>query len=434
MMDGMREDVAPAGPRDADDRCPGPHSGQAPDVWNRWVVGWQVAFWLMIVLASFQLVVPGDPSAERRVVALVALAALAAAYGPARHGPDRTSKAAAYTYLGVATVVVGITCWLNPGLAILLFIVYPQIWVYSETLRTGIAFSAAVTVSSGAGFLAAAGWSGHALWEIAPSMAVSLLFSLLLGIWISRIIDQSHDRGTLIAQLETTRSELAAAHHAQGVMAERERLAREIHDTLAQGFTSIVMLSQVAADGLDRDTAAARRQLETIEAVARENLAEARALVAAFSPVSLVGATLSDAVGRLAERFGAETGLAVDVEALGDFGGLAREQEVVVLRVAQEALTNVRRHARARQVTVRLVADEDGARVEVGDDGVGFSPATGQGYGLAGMRGRVREVGGDLDVASAPGRGTRVTVRVPLRPPLPPAATAAAAAPAGGTA
>jgi signal transduction histidine kinase len=270
------------------------------------------------------------------------------------------------------------------------------------------------------------------MWAVAPDMFVSLLFSLLLGLWISRIIRQSRDRADLIAQLEATRSELAAAHHAQGVMAERERVAREIHDTLAQGFTSIVMLSQVAADDVDRDPAAARGRLETIEAVARENLAEARGLVAAFSPVDLVGATLPDAVGRLAERFGAETGLAVDVDTVGDFSGIGREQEVVVLRVAQEALTNVRRHAQAREVAVRLVADESRVRVEVRDDGVGFAPAAGPGFGLAGMRGRVREVGGDLDVASAPGRGTRVTVRVPLRPPAP--SSAPEPAPAGGSA
>jgi signal transduction histidine kinase len=412
----------------------GQHAGRQPDAWKKWVVGWQIAFWLMIALAVVQLVLPGETSTGRRLAALAAIGVLAAAYVPARHGPERVPRTVAYTYLGVAVVVVGVTCWLSPGFAILLFIVYPQIWVYSESLRTAALFTVAVTVSAGAGFVAAEGWTADSVWEVAPSMVVSLLFSLLLGIWIARIINQSHDRAELIAQLETTRSELAAAHHAQGVMAERERLAREIHDTLAQGFTSIVMHAQVAADDVGRDPDAARRRLETIEDVARENLAEARALVAAFSPVSLDGATLSDAVTRLAERFGSETGLAVDVQALGDFAGVAREQEVVVLRVAQEALTNVRRHARARQVTVRLVADDAGVRVEVGDDGVGFAPASlagARGYGLAGMRGRVREVGGDVDVASAPGRGTRVTVRVPLRPPVPPLPSNLTA-PAGG--
>lgn len=416
MMDGMADGGTTAGAA----------ARASTDAWTRWVVGWQVAFWLMLGIAALQLVLAApELAAGETAAAAVALGALAAAYVPVRFGPGPVPRRLAFLYLYVAVVVVGVTCWLIPGLAILLFIVYPQVWGYVDTVRQGVAFSVAVTVSATAGFVAAAGWSRESLWEVAPSMVVSLLFSLLLGLWISRIINQSADRAELIAQLEATRSQLAAAHHAQGVMAERERMAREIHDTLAQGFTSIVMLSQVAADDVDRDRAAARGRLETIEAVARENLAEARALVAAFTPVGLDGTTLPDAVRRLAERFGAETGLSVDLDTAGDFAGLAPEQEVVVLRVAQEALTNVRRHAHARQVAVRLLADEGGVRVEVGDDGVGFAPAAAApapGFGLAGMRGRVHEVGGDLDVASAPGRGTRVTVRVPLRPPSAPAA------------
>jgi signal transduction histidine kinase len=412
------------------------HDGEraADDAWTRWVVGWQVAFWLLLGITAVQLAVVGDPSTFRASAAVVALAVLATAYLPVRGRPGLTSTRLAYLYLCVAVVVVGVTCWIEPGLAILLFIVFPQIWVYCERLWVGVGFTVATAVSATVGFVADAGWSESSMWAVAPDMFVSLLFSLLLGVWISRIIHQSRDRADLIAQLESTRSELAAAHHAQGVMAERERVAREIHDTLAQGFTSIVMLSQVAAEGLDRDPAAARGPLDTIEAVARENLAEARALVAAFSPVGLVGTTLPDALRRLAERFGGETGVSVDVAAVGDFSGLAREQEVVVLRVAQEALTNVRRHARAQHVTVRLLADDLGVRAEVGDDGVGFPAAavgSARGYGLSGMRGRVQEVGGDLDVASAPGHGTRVTVRLPLQPP---AIAAAAPEPAGGLA
>jgi signal transduction histidine kinase len=325
-------------------------------------------------------------------------------------------------YLCVANPALALLLWLDPGLAILLFIIYPQVWMYCESRRTAVALTVAVTVSAAAGFAAGEGWQPEAVREIGLQMLVSLLFSLLLGLWISGVIEQSKDRAGLIAQLEATRSELAEVNHAQGVTAERERMAREIHDTLAQGFTSVVMLAQAASAGMQRDPAAARARLGTIEDVARENLAEARALVAAFSPVGLDGVTLPDAVLRLAQRFGTETGLVVDVEVAGELAGLGRRREVVLLRAAQEALTNVRRHAQAQQVTVRLVADDEGARVEVDDDGVGFAVSgttgtgglgTAAGFGLAGMRGRVHEAGGEVDVASEPGRGTRVTVRVP---------------------
>ena len=93
---------------------------------------------------------------------------------------------------------------------------------------------------------------------------------------------------------------------------------------------------------------------------------------------------------------------------------LSRDREVVLLRATQEALTNVRRHARARLVTVRLTAEAAEAAVEIEDDGVGFEPGAPSGFGLAGMRDRAREAGGELDVTTGPGAGTRVSVRVPV--------------------
>ena len=134
-----------------------------------------------------------------------------------------------------------------------------------------------------------------------------------------------------------------------------------------------------------------------------------------FSPVPLEGATLVEALSRLAERFERETGVSTRVDTTAVDGGpaLSRNDEVVLLRGAQEALSNVRRHAGATSVVLR-VSDVGGAvSVHVEDDGVGFDPSSAGGHGLAGLRSRVAEVGGELDVVSAPGDGTRVTVRVP---------------------
>jgi signal transduction histidine kinase len=198
-----------------------------------------------------------------------------------------------------------------------------------------------------------------------------------------------------------------------------------VHDTLAQGYTSIVVLAQTAAAQLERDVDAARERLALIEEVARDNLREARAVVAAFSPVGLESSTLVEALERLAERFGRETGLAVrlDLTALGAGAALRRDEEVVLLRGAQEALTNVRRHAAASSVVVRLSAVGEGegrqVSVHVEDDGVGFDPASVGGSGLEGLRGRAAQVGGAVDIASAPGAGTRVTLRVPGTQVLP---------------
>jgi signal transduction histidine kinase len=163
------------------------------------------------------------------------------------------------------------------------------------------------------------------------------------------------------------------------------------------------------------DPDAARERLAVIEEVARDNLAEARAVVAAFRPVALDGSTLVEALERLADRFARETGLPVRVDtgALDGVPALRTDEEVVLLRGAQEALTNVRRHAGASAVVLRLARIGGQVSVHVEDDGVGFDPGSVTVSGLEGLRGRVAEVGGEVDVSSAPGAGTRVTVRVP---------------------
>jgi signal transduction histidine kinase len=121
---------------------------------------------------------------------------------------------------------------------------------------------------------------------------------------------------------------------------------------------------------------------------------------------------------RLAERFGRETGIVtrLDTAALdGADTGLSRAEEIVLLRGAQEALANVRRHASASAVVLRVGRVGSTVSVHVEDDGVGFDPAASAGVGLAGLRDRAEEVGGAVDVTSVPGEGTRVTVRVPVR-------------------
>ena len=170
--------------------------------------------------------------------------------------------------------------------------------------------------------LAAVGADADSVRDVALSMGVALAVSLLLGLWIGQVIDQSKHRAELIGELERARAELGEAQHAAGVVAERERLAGEIHDTLAQGFTSIIALVQAERVRLESGRRPAPR-LEVVEATARENLAEARALVAAFAPVDLQGADIEQALRRLAERFTAETGVPVRVE--GAAGGRCGE-------------------------------------------------------------------------------------------------------------
>jgi signal transduction histidine kinase len=173
------------------------------------------------------------------------------------------------------------------------------------------------------------------------TVAVNTVFAVIFGLWIHGIITESNRRAELVAELRATRAELAEAHHQAGVLAERERLAHEIHDTLAQGFTSILMLAQAADTAVDHNPAAARERIEMIEDTARENLAEARSLIVALGPADLASdgpASLSEALGRLAQRFGTELDLDVAVNVAGRVRSLPANVEVVLLRATQEAL------------------------------------------------------------------------------------------------
>lgn len=399
-----------------------PHEGGGRPLSER---GWQVTLLVHhVVFAVLVTVAAVDAAVEeagaREAVLLGALAVLALTYvavgAPALVRRDHRRGAA---YLLVLVAVIAVLAWVLPELLFLLFLAFPQVWFMVDGLRSGVLWT--LVVGAAAMFGPTVHWAqGTEPFDL--QTLVGLGFSLAMGAWVISVLAHSEQRADLIRELESTRAELAALHHQQGMVAERERLAREVHDTLAQGYTSIVVLAQTAAAALPGDPAAAAERLAVIEEVARENLAEARAMVAAFAPVALDSATLVEALQRLTERFGRETGLAtrVDTAALGGAGpALSRAEEIVLLRGAQEALANVRRHASASAVVLRVSrvgsGDDTHVSVHVEDDGVGFDPAVSVGVGLAGLRDRAVEVGGAVDVRSAPGEGTRVTVRVPVR-------------------
>ncbi|MFF5227300.1 sensor histidine kinase [Dactylosporangium sp. NPDC000521] len=254
-----------------------------------------------------------------------------------------------------------------------------------------------------------------------PLTVLGLAFAIVAGTYIARLADQNEERAAMIAELSASRAEVARLSHEAGVLTGRARLAAEIHDTLAQGFTSIIALAQAAAD-----PAQTARRLEQVAGTARDNLAEARALVAALSPADLRTAGLGDAVRRQLSRLAAETGIRTACHlppATGALVDLPTAQQVVLLRALQEALTNVRKHAGATAVDVWLTTTGTSVVLTVTDDGVGFTlpagassgadaAAAASGYGLAVLRARVEDAGGVCTVDSRPGAGTTVTVEL----------------------
>jgi signal transduction histidine kinase len=391
----------------------------APHAWDRAVVGWHAAFWVVLALTALALVLDGSTRGTRAMVGAAALVALAAAYalmgGPAAHS---RSQWRAVGYLSVLTLALPALLWASDGTSFLLFLAYPQVWMLIDGRARAVAATAVVSLASLAGFLLAAGGDPGQLRRAGIAIAVSFLFSLTLGLWFSSVVEQSADRADLIAQLEATRHDLAVAERAAGAAQVQASMARDIHDTLAQGFTSLLMLSQVARRELGTATPETLDQrLATMEDVARTGLAEARAMVAAFSPVDVHGADLPGALRRLGERFAAETGVVVTVDVDDSLAELLTpETAVVLLRSAQEGLANVRKHAAAGHVAVRLHREGQGPlRLEVSDDGVGHRPGRGGGFGLDGLRARAGDVGGRVGLDPVDGGGTRLAVEVPSR-------------------
>ena len=374
---------------------------------------WDV-YYAVVFAASLAIVQAGPLDPARRIIATAALAAMVPWYiflGRPLMKQDTTTEPRATIYLFGLVVLFAIAQSQVANAWFLAFGLLPMCF-HVTTARRAMAFVVIINViAAGLDVWRDPGLPG-ALTALGI-LAFAVTFSYVYSRWMARVIEQSLERAALIEQLEATRAELAAAHHQAGVQAERHRLAGEIHDTLAQGFTSIVTLLQAGQASLDA-ASPARRHLDLALLTARENLAEARTLVTALTPVTLEAGTLGDTVRRVTSATRAQAGIEAHAEVTGTARRLPTGTEVVLLRVCQEALANVRKHADARQVRVRLCYAGTTVRLTVTDDGKGFDPGgTTGGYGLKGMRDRVSQVGGTVEVASVPGRGTEVSAEVP---------------------
>lgn len=202
-----------------------------------------------------------------------------------------------------------------------------------------------------------------------------------------------------------------------GAANERNRLAREIHDTLAQGLAAIALQLETADALLDAQPEAGqvRAAVQSALRLARENLEEARRSVLDLRAKPLEGRTLAQAIQDLASSLEGQTATTVTVELVGEHRPLPPAVEAGLYRIAQEALNNVQCHAQADHALIRLVTTPDKVQLSIEDDGCGFDPAqvTPNRYGLTGMNERVRLLGGTLEIAGRPGVGVKVIVTAP---------------------
>ncbi|MGP4043645.1 histidine kinase [Streptomyces sp. 2A115] len=242
-------------------------------------------------------------------------------------------------------------------------------------------------------------------------------------------------RQRLVDELRGTRDALARRQREAGVQAERARIARDLHDTLAQELSGSLMLLQAAERDWDRRPEAARTQVRAVAETLGANLTETRQIIGDLTPLDLAEEGLESALHVLCVRAqAAGTAPHVRFRIVGEPPPpLPEDTAVALLRVAQGALANVREHAHATQVVVTLRGDADQVVLEVRDDGRGFEPGktrpgSGRGFGLSAARARLRECAGTFEVSSSPGRGTRVRAGVAARPVARPAADLATVA------
>ena len=325
---------------------------------------------------------------------------------------------------GAAVALAG-GCAGEPFFAILQAIAYPLTWVLAADRRRAIVGSIVIALGTFTGFALFSGIldGGDA---VLPALAIAaavagfgLAFAIAFGLWMAGVVEYGQERARLVGELTAAQAEIEALSRDRGAAMERERLARDVHDTLAQTLAGLAILSERAGRQLGEGRAdAAADSIATVERLSRDALDEARAIVSRMAAVPS-DAALGDAVDRLVSRFRAEAGLTIDLDLQLDSAGvLPRESQLVLLRCLQESLANVRKHAAATRVDVRVSAAPDGAaQLAVADDGRGFDVAARRdGFGLEGMAERVALAGGELEVSSIPGGGTTLVVRLPATP------------------
>ena len=338
-------------------------------------------------------------------------------------------------YVGLIAFVVGLVA-LSPWYGAFAFVGYvhafetlPGRWRYAGVAATAVPMSAAQI--GGLTSITDDTW-----WAWLILVGFNLLVAGAFAHFGELTTERNHKQKQALVELGEANAKLEAALaenaglHAQllvqareaGVLDERQRMAREIHDTLAQGLAGILAQLQ-AAEQVPDSPREWRRHVTAAMNLARESLTEARRTVHAVEPSVLADARLPDAISDVTRRWAETTAIDAVLTTTGDARPMHADVEVTLLRTAQEALANVAKHAHATRVGLTLSYMEDLVTLDVRDDGVGFEPNTKRangshngGFGLAGMRQRVQRLAGRLDIESEPGGGTAISASVPAIP------------------
>ena len=318
-------------------------------------------------------------------------------------------SAAALWWIAALTALWACLTWLSPEGA---YLVFPLFFLYLHVLP-GAGGIVAIILATGFAVVALGLHLGFGVGGVIGPL-VGAAVALLIGFAYRALRREADERERLLAELMRTRHQLAETEREQGALAERARLARDIHDTVAQGLSSIQMLLRAA----ERDAAEpAAGYVRLARETAADSLADTRQIIAELTPARLDDG-LPAALRRLGREQEGRSSVPVTVNA--EDLDLPMGIQTALLRIAQGALSNAIRHARARRIVVGLMGEDGTVTLAVSDDGRGFdtsaaAPSPGaDSFGLTAMRERVEQLDGELIIDSTPGAGTVVTARLPV--------------------
>ncbi|MEV8252494.1 sensor histidine kinase [Rhodoglobus sp. NPDC076762] len=380
-----------------------------------------ILFVALTVLVVVRALVDGNPY----TVAVIALSAvLLVTYGfggyLARHAMSSgasAQSATAYVWALVLSAEWLALVWLSPDAA---YLVFPLFFLYLHLLPRGWRTLAVL----GSTLLAIAALGLHSEWTVGGVVGplVGAGVAIVIGLGYKSLAAEAAERELLVKQLLETRDQLAQTERESGVLAERARLAREIHDTVAQGLSSIQMLLH-AAERADPD-AAGLAHVRLARETAAANLADTRNFIRELAPAALVDQGIGAALRRLADTQWQSPDREVRVR-VADALDLPMPVQTALLRIAQGAMANVVQHSQATQATISIERDRSHVRLTIADNGRGFDPAVvedasargfSDSFGLTATRERVEQLDGTLTVESQAGEGTTVTVDLTVAP------------------
>lgn len=293
--------------------------------------------------------------------------------------------------------------WLAPSFA---WTAFPIFFLCTSAFPRGLAYAVVSALAVFAGFeFVSMGGSGE--W---PVLLAPLCTGALVVLAYGQAQRESDERERLLGELVETKSRLAETERESGVLSERERIAREIHDTVTQGLTSALLHLEAADELWDGPASRSRDEMRVATSSLRANLAETRGLVHHLSSPDLAAQSLDAALLAAVRGYMPDAQLRV----VGSAVALPSPVEHALLRITQSAASNIRRHAGAHTVGVTLTYLADAVALDIYDDGIGFEVEGSEGFGLSAMRQRVEALGGTFTVESAPGEGAVIAAQIPV--------------------